>query len=80
MEITLKMLGKIKSIISNITTTVPHSIKFNNRTITDPTVMSNVFNNYFTSIAKKTNCNIKFSPKHYRDKHKYVFLDLNLQK
>ena len=29
--------------------------------------MSNVFNNYFTSIAKKTNSNIKFSPKHYTD-------------
>ena len=59
----------IKTIISikNITTTVPHSIGFNNRTITDPTAMSNVFNNYFTSIAKKTNSNIKFSPKHYTD-------------
>ena len=59
----------IKNIISikNITTTVAHSIEFNNRTITDPTAMSNVFNNYFTSIAKKTNSNIKFSPKHYTD-------------
>ena len=46
----------IKTIISikNITTTIPHSIEFNNRTITDPTTMSNVFNNYFTSIAEKT--------------------------
>ena len=58
---------RIKTIISikNVTTTVPHSILFNNRTVTDPTAMSNVFNNYFTSIAKKTNSNIKFSPKHY---------------
>ena len=58
---------RIKTIISikNVTTTVPHSIEFNNRTVTDPTAMSNVFNNYFTSIAKKTNSNIKFSPKHY---------------
>ena len=56
----------IKTIISikNITTTIPHSIEFNNRTITDPTTMSNVFNNYFTSIAEKTKSNIKFSPKH----------------
>ena len=29
--------------------------------------MSNVFNNYFTSIAEKTKSNIKFSPKHYTD-------------
>ena len=47
----------IKTIISikNITTTIPHSIEFNNRTITDPSTMSNVFNNYFTSIAEKKN-------------------------
>ena len=59
----------IKTIISikNITTTIPHSIEFNNRTITDPTTMSNAFNNYFTSIAEKTKSNIKFSPKHYTD-------------
>ena len=60
----LKTWKGIKTIFSikNITTTVPHSIKFNNRTITDPTAMSDVFNNYFTSIAKKTNSNIKSSP------------------
>ena len=45
----------IKTIISieNITAAGPHSIEFNNKTITDPTAMSNVFNNYFTSVAKK---------------------------
>ena len=34
---------KIKTIVSikNITTTVPHSTEFNNRTMTDPTAMSN---------------------------------------
>ena len=39
----------IKTIISikNITATFPHSIEFHNRNITDPTAMSNVFNNYF---------------------------------
>ena len=37
----------IKALISikNITSTVPHSNEFNNRTITNPTAMSNVFNN-----------------------------------
>ena len=60
---------EIKTIISikNITAKVPHSIEFNNKTITDPTAMSNVFNNYFTSIAKKTNSNINFLVKHYTD-------------
>ena len=64
----------IKTIISikSISTTVPHSIEFNNRTVTDPTAMSNVFNNFFTSIAKKTNSNIKFSPKHYTDHLSYT--------
>ena len=59
----------IKTIVSikNITTTIPHTIEFNNKTITDPTDMSNVFNNYFTSIAEKTKSHIKFSPKHYTD-------------
>ena len=58
-----------KTIISikNITTTISHSIEFNNRTITDPITTSNVFNNYFTSIAEKTKSDIKFSPKHYTD-------------
>ena len=64
----------IKTIISikNITTIVPHSVEFNNRTITDPTAMSNVFNNYFFSLAKKTNSNIKLSPKHYTDYLSYT--------
>ena len=62
----------IKTIISikNITSTVPHSSEFNYRT--DPTGMSNVFNNYFASIAKKTNSNIKFSPKYYTDYLSYT--------
>ena len=64
----------IKTIISikNITTTVPHSIEFNNRTVTNPTAMSNIFNNYFTSIAKKTNSNMKLSPKHFTDYLSYT--------
>ena len=63
---TWKSIKTITS-IKNIRTKIPHSIEFNNRTITDPTVMSNVFNNYFTSIAGKMKSNIKFSPKHYSD-------------
>ena len=65
---------RIKTIISvkNITAAVPHSIEFNNRTITDPTAMSNVFNNIFISISKKTNSNIKYSPKHYTDYLSYA--------
>ena len=36
------------------------------------TAKGNVFNNYFTYIAKKTNSNIKFSPKHYTDYLSYL--------
>ena len=59
----------IKTIVSikSNTTTIPHTIEFNNRTITDPTAMSKLFNNYFTSIAEKSKSHIKFSPKHYTD-------------
>ena len=46
---------------------MPHSNEFNNRTVTDPAI----FNNYFTSIAEKTN-SIKFSPKHYTDYVSYT--------
>ena len=34
--------------------------------------MSNVFNNYLTSIAKKANSKIKFSTKHYTDYLSYT--------
>ena len=53
----------IKTIISikHITTKY---LKFNSRTIT---ALSKIFDNYFTSIAKKTNSNINFSLKHYTD-------------
>ena len=70
-RITLKGIKTIIS-IKNITSTVPQSIVFNNRTITDPTATSIVFNNYFSYIAKKINSNIKLSPKHYTDYLSYT--------
>ena len=72
----------IKIIISikNITATVPNSIEFNNKTITDPTAMTNVFNNYFTSIAKKTNSNIKFLPIKRRYYKLYFILTVGVKK
>ena len=57
-------LIKTKISVKNITTKMPHSIDFN-KSIADLTATSNVLNKYFTSMAKKTNSNIKFSPKHY---------------
>ena len=49
--------------MKNIRTTIPHSVQFNRKTITDPTAMSNVFNNWFTFIAENTKSNIKFQLK-----------------
>ena len=58
---------KTLTLIKNITTTIPHSIEFNNKTIKDFTAKRNVFINYFTSIAEKTKSNIIFFPEHYTD-------------
>ena len=54
-------------LIKNMITKIPHPTEFNNRTIADTTVMINVFHNYFTSIAEKTQSNIKFLSEHYTD-------------
>lgn len=43
--------------IKIITCTIPQSIEFLNRTIADSTAMSNVLNNYFTSINEKAKQN-----------------------
>ena len=74
---------RIKTItsIKNITTVIPHSTEFNNRTIIDSTAMSNVFNNYFISIAERTIKYQIFTQTLYRlpiqYKHKYVLLNTN---
>ena len=46
---------KTITLIIKITTASPHSTEFNNKAIIDLAAMSNIFNNYFTSIAEKTN-------------------------
>ena len=46
---------------------MPHLFELDNRTITNPTAMSNGFNNYFTAITENTKSHIKVSPQHYTD-------------
>ena len=58
---------KIITSIKNITTAMPLLIDFNSRNITDPTALSKLINNYFTSITEKTKDNLKLSTKNYRD-------------
>ena len=56
---------KIITSIKNITTAMPLLIDFNSRNITDPTALSKLINNYFTSITEKTKDNLKLSTKNY---------------
>ena len=43
------------------------SLTIGGTTISNPTAISNIFNNYFSSIANKTKCNISFSHTHFSD-------------
>ena len=46
---------------------MPLLIEFNSRNIADPTALSKLMNNYFTSITEKTKDNLKLSTKNYTD-------------
>ena len=59
----------IKSIITikEISTDIPKSLSVDGATISNPMTISNIFNNYFSSIAGKTKLIISFSHKHFSD-------------
>ena len=59
----------IKSIlnIKNISAAFPKTLTVNGTTISNPMEISNIFNNYFSSIASKTKLNVSFSHKHFSD-------------
>ena len=59
----------IKSIlnIKNICGEIPKTLTVDGTTISNPMEISNIFNNYFSSIASKTKLNISFSHKHFSD-------------
>ena len=59
----------IKSIITikNIYSDIPKSLFCNGSTITNKVEISNIFNNYFATIAEKTKENIDPSPKHFSE-------------
>ena len=59
----------LKSIlnIKNISAENPKTLTVNGTTISNPMEISNIFNNYFSSIATKTKLNISFSHKHFSD-------------
>ena len=57
----LKSILNIKSISADI----PKTLTVDGATISNPMEISNIFNNYFASIAAKTKLNISFSHKHF---------------
>ena len=59
----------LKSIlnIKNISAEIPKTLTVDCTTISNPMEISNIFNNYFSSIATKTKLNISFSHKHFPD-------------
>ena len=59
----------IKSIlnIKNTSADIPKTLTVDGTTISNPMEISNIFNNYFSSIASKIKLNISFSHKHFSD-------------
>ena len=51
--------------ITSISSDISKSISVDGNTISNPVVISNIFNNYFSSIADNTKLNISFSHKHF---------------
>ena len=51
--------------IKDISADIPKSLSVDGATISNPMAISNIFNNYFSSIAGKTKLNISFSHKHF---------------
>ena len=60
---------KSKSIlnIKNISAEIPKALTVDGTTISNPMEISNIFHNYFSSIATKTKLNISYSHKHFSD-------------
>ena len=59
----------IKSIlnIKNTSADIPKTLSVDGTTTSNPMEISNIFNNYFSSIASKIKLNISFSHKHFSD-------------
>ena len=59
----IKSILNIKTIYADIS----KSLTVDGTTISNPMAISNIFNNYLSSIANKTRLNISFSHKHFSD-------------
>ena len=56
---------KIIITIKDVSADIPKSLSVDGATISNPLAISNIFNNYFSSIAGETKLNISFSHKHF---------------
>ena len=53
--------------IQNLSSDIPKSLSYNGSTITNKVEISNIFNNYFATIAEKVKVNINLSHKNKSD-------------
>ena len=59
----------VKSFITlkYISTSVPRTLNHNNKTVTNPAEIANIFNSHLVSVAEKTRANINYSHKHFSE-------------
>ena len=59
----------IKSLftLKDISTSVPRALKHNNKTVTNPVEITEIFNKHFVSVAEKTRANSNYSHKHFSE-------------
>ena len=60
---------RIKSLITlkDISTSVPSTLNHNNKTVTNPVEIANIFNKHFVSVAEKTRAYVNYSHKHFSE-------------
>ena len=60
---------EIKSLITlkDISTSVPRTLNRNNKTVTNPAEIANIFNNHFASVTEETRANVNYSHKHFSE-------------
>ena len=58
---------KIYSKYSKLSAEIPKTLTVDGTTISNPIEISDIFRDYFSSIANKTKLNISFSRKHFSD-------------
>ena len=53
--------------LKDISTTVPRTLNHNNKTVTNPVEIANIFNKHFVSVAEKTRAYVNYSHKDFSE-------------